>query len=118
VHEVGHFLGLEHPWKNSGDKCIDGDGMPDTPNQLAAVMLNAPRGIEELTTTNGDGQNRLNSRGEIVHWSRYCKREIDVIRNNMQYIPDSYRSRFTPGQINFMAWALQSASTHKDMLRW
>lgn len=33
VHEVGHYLGLNHPWGNMQDECIEDDGLDDTPLQ-------------------------------------------------------------------------------------
>ncbi len=35
THEVGHWLGLKHPWGASGG-CADDDGIPDTPPQEGA----------------------------------------------------------------------------------
>ncbi|WP_083261245.1 M43 family zinc metalloprotease [Crocinitomix algicola] len=31
-HEIGHFLGLDHPWGDGGGSCFEDDGLDDTPN--------------------------------------------------------------------------------------
>lgn len=31
THEVGHWLGLNHPWGNTTGTLVDGDNIPDTP---------------------------------------------------------------------------------------
>ena len=33
VHEVGHYLGLQHPWGSLGSSCEEDDGLEDTPLQ-------------------------------------------------------------------------------------
>lgn len=34
VHEMGHYLGLDHPWGAIQNECIEDDGISDTPPQL------------------------------------------------------------------------------------
>src|SRR6185436_15993926 len=37
THEVGHWLGLYHPWGDDGGTCNGSDSIADTPNQSDAV---------------------------------------------------------------------------------
>lgn len=51
THEVGHYLGLEHPWGRDEGSCGDDDGCDDTPNvsgefYAAAPACNAPLGCQ------------------------------------------------------------------------
>lgn len=32
THEIGHFLGLDHPWGGGDGSCVTDDGLADTPN--------------------------------------------------------------------------------------
>ena len=32
THEIGHFLGLDHPWGGDDGDCVTDDGLADTPN--------------------------------------------------------------------------------------
>lgn len=32
THEIGHFLGLDHPWGGGAGSCVTDDGLGDTPN--------------------------------------------------------------------------------------
>ncbi|WP_191963396.1 M43 family zinc metalloprotease [Flavobacterium luteum] len=82
THEIGHYLGLLHPWADGNDSCGFGDGIADTPetfdsygdcptfpsNQYACV-----------TTTNGS-----------------------MFMNYMDYVDDACMAFFTLGQKEVM----------------
>ena len=74
VHEVGHWLGLEHPW--AGFRCAEpNDGVADTPQQRSPV-----------TVCDLDRDSCPNDPG------------TDPVQNFMGYAPDACMTRFTPGQ--------------------
>ena len=82
VHEVGHFLGLPHPW-GSSDTCSDDDGLADTPTQ-AGPYFGCPD-FPTISCTNS----------ALTH-------------NFMQYTDDSCRLMFTTDQKNRMTQVLSS----------
>lgn len=74
VHEVGHWLGLEHPW--AGFECAEpNDGVADTPQQRSPV-----------TTCDLNRDSCPDDPG------------FDPVRNFMGYAPDACMTGFTPGQ--------------------
>lgn len=80
-HEVGHYLGLFHPWDDFSDNdCIeDGDNINDTPMcSQASVSCD-----ETFNTCTGDNEN-------------------DPIHNIMNYSPDGCRNHFTEDQAEYM----------------
>ncbi|EFQ97351.1 metalloprotease 1 [Nannizzia gypsea CBS 118893] len=81
VHEVGHFLGLKHPFSNpeAGGCDEDADGIDDTPRQA-----NATSGCPESKDTCPEYSGK------------------DNIHNYMDYSDDSCMDTFTPGQIHRM----------------
>lgn len=85
THEIGHWLGLAHPWgptNNPGQptNCNEDDGIEDTPNTVGWTSCNL-----EGTT---------------------CDTVLDNVQNYMDY---SFCSNmFTQGQVNVMLNALKS----------
>ena len=79
THEIGHYLGLAHPWGSTNDplmaiNCSDDDGIQDTPNTIGWQTC-------DLTGTT-------------------CDTVLDNVQNYMDY---SYCSKmFTKGQISYM----------------
>lgn len=83
THEVGHFLGLAHPFSdNNPNSCTDGDGIGDTPNarQVSAFSCN-PSGI--------------------------CSGQM--VENYMDYMPELCQDQFTNGQNTVMRATLAGA---------
>jgi hypothetical protein len=80
THEVGHFLGLIHPFEGACDPVSQDDLVSDTPKQ---------------SFTN---ENKCNSNEDS------CPLEpgLDNIHNYMVYSPDNCRYEFTSGQIDRM----------------
>ena len=94
THEVGHWLGLAHPWGSTNDpgllsNCSIDDGIADTPNTIG------------WTTCNLNGMS--------------CETdELDNVQNFMEY---SYCSNmFTLGQVTFMRTVLNSAVSGRNAL--
>ncbi|MCG8331458.1 MAG: hypothetical protein MI974_27460 [Chitinophagales bacterium] len=77
VHEVGHYLGLEHPWGNIKEECIEDDGLDDTP------ILKNPH----YTCPPMENQS--------------CE-DTDFYWNFMDYTPDCCMALFTPQQAQLM----------------
>jgi len=78
VHEMGHYLGLNHPWGGGGGNCVSDDGIDDTPDQ-SEIYYDCP---SELTA---------NSCGSS-----------DMTKNFMGYVDDACLQYFTQGQVNRM----------------
>ena len=78
THEIGHWLGLIHPWGDGGG-CAD-DYVADTP--LMSDGSNAPQSCRQtFSNCNGKGQVR------------------DLMENYMNYWPDACMNMFTVGQV-------------------
>lgn len=93
THEVGHWLGLLHPWgptNNPGiiNNCITDDGIEDTPNTIG------------WTTCNLAGMT--------------CDNELDNVQNFMDYA--SCSNMFTQGQVDFMRTVLNSTVSGRNAL--
>lgn len=71
VHEIGHYLGLNHPWGNIQDECDEDDGISDTPAQ---------KGPHDECPT---------------HNSNMCSANEQFYGNFMDYSPDCCLSMFT-----------------------
>ncbi len=76
THEVGHYLGLQHVWRNDG--CGQDDGIPDTPLQ--------------------DDENY----GCPSHPSPSCGNSGDMFMSYMDYTNDNCMNAFSTGQGNYM----------------
>ncbi len=91
VHEVGHYLGLPHPWGPDAPTCNQDDGIDDTP-------------LSELTY-----------QGECPTWLVFSCGTPDMSMNFMYYTNDACMALFTPQQRDLM-WATLNGprSTLKD----
>lgn len=78
VHEMGHYLGLQHPWGTS-PSCDQDDGISDTPPQ-SEIYYDCP----------SEGSN-----------SSSCG-SPDMTKNFMGYVDDDCAQYFTAGQVNLM----------------
>lgn len=93
THEIGHWLGLAHPWGSTNEpnlisNCVTDDGIEDTPNTIG------------WTTCNLAGMT--------------CDSELDNVQNFMEY---SYCSNmFTEGQVDFMRIILNSTISGRNSL--
>mgnify|MGYP003805339601 CR=1 FL=1 len=74
VHEVGHYLGLQHTFSENGNCSVDADGVADTPREAYPATTCEPR--NSCSDDPGD----------------------DPIHNFMDYTPDYCKYEFTPGQ--------------------
>ncbi len=82
VHEMGHYLGLEHTWENGGGGgCGDGDGIADTPQGDDNPFFGCP-GAGSGCQTNGCGNIQ--------------------VANFMDYTDDACMAIFTEGQATVM----------------
>ncbi|NBC24054.1 MAG: hypothetical protein GVX78_00375 [Bacteroidetes bacterium] len=82
VHEVGHFLNLQHPWLNAG--CNEDDGLKDTPVQDGPYF-----GCVSPTGTRSCGS-------------------LDMVQNFMQFGDDPCLLYFTQEQAQMMRTILQT----------
>lgn len=80
VHEIGHFLGLDHIWGRD-ESCQTDDGVDDTPSQQRAY------------------------RGCPAHPQASCG-SADMFMNFMDYVDDRCMLMFTQGQMERMAATL------------
>jgi len=80
VHEVGHFLGLNHTFSNNG-LCTN-DGIWDTPIQSEASLIS-----NNVRPTLVNGVPTINNCGHRI-----------MFQNHMDYSPDASRVMFTKGQ--------------------
>ena len=86
THEVGHYLGLQHPWGEgfNNDACTNDDGIEDTP-------------IQSFTYTN-----------ECPNGPQFSCNSSDMYMNFMNYTNDACMSMFTIQQKERMLAVLQS----------
>ncbi|MCB9327792.1 MAG: T9SS type A sorting domain-containing protein [Lewinellaceae bacterium] len=83
THEIGHWLGLQHVWRNSG--CAQDDGIADTPLQ-DDENFNCPN-----------------------HPSPSCGNSGDMFMNYMDYVDDDCMNAFTIDQGEYMVSVLNGA---------
>ncbi len=91
THEMGHYLGLPHPFE--GDSCNDDDGLADTPN------------IEEPTRNLAN----LNCSNTYPSGPVSCGNEHMYV-NYMDYTNENCYTSFTQEQVNVMRAVLDGTS--------
>lgn len=84
THEVGHFLGLAHPWGINPSNCAEDDGIADTPPQGRTYL-----GFCPATPTFSCGSS-------------------DMYMNFMNFTDDACLSAFTSGQVEAMRHFLRT----------
>lgn len=89
VHEVGHYLGLSHPWGGIQQECEEDDGLEDTP-ALAAPHYECPPFEDNTCDT------------MPFYW------------NYMDYTPDCCMALFTHQQASLMHYVLEQ---YRPLLR-
>ncbi|WP_332367761.1 M43 family zinc metalloprotease [Spirosoma telluris] len=95
THEIGHWLGLIHPWGDGGG-CNE-DYVADTP--LMADGSNAQQSCKQTySNCNGKGQVR------------------DLMENYMNYWPDACMNMFTAGQVARMRAVLKLSPRRAKVL--
>jgi hypothetical protein len=88
THEIGHFLGLLHPFE-SGNCSFDGDYCPDTPLTSSPVSARLVNSQCDLNQTRCNG--------------------IAMVQNFMDYGRDTCMTLFTKDQIRRMRTVLQTS---------
>ncbi len=99
THEVGHYLGLDHPFYDNpqnanDDGCITGDGIADTPPVSSASF--------------GCNLNRNSCHNDSPDLP-------DMIENYMDYADDVCTNLFTQGQKAVMRASLETAGLRKNL---
>ncbi|GAB4241970.1 MAG: hypothetical protein Kow0027_00090 [Saprospiraceae bacterium] len=92
THEVGHYLGVPHPFQ--GNSCNSDDGISDTPN--------IDKATREYVTLDCDSSYPA---GPVS-----CGNEHMYV-NYMDYVNENCYTSFTQGQINVMRAVLQGNAT-------
>lgn len=99
VHEVGHYLGLQHSWGNvilPGTGCSIDDFIVDTPEEEQAFANNIVRGATNPCDTTVNTCNKI-----------YLGRDWpDMFENYMDYSTDICYNLFTKGQTDIMRFNL------------
>ena len=83
VHEIGHWLGLNHVWGPGGGGCSEDDGMDDTPTQ------------EEPTYFCPD------------HPLPSCGNSATFFMNFMDYVDDDCMLAFSQDQVDYMHFIIE-----------
>ena len=96
THEIGHWLGLIHPWGDGGG-CND-DYVADTP--LTADQTTSPTSCRQTYSTCIAG-----------------KQTRDLIENYMMYSPDVCMNMFTAGQVARLRAVLQLSPRRASVIR-
>jgi PKD repeat protein len=91
THEVGHYLGLQHPFSNG---CFSGDGVADTP-PVSAASFGCNLGANSCSNDFPDLP--------------------DMIENYMDYADDVCTNLFTEGQKTIMRASLTNSSLRANI---
>jgi len=92
VHEIGHYLNLNHPWGVGSGSCELDDGVDDTPVSEKAYY-------------------------EIPEHPQVSCETVDMFMNYMEYVNDSVMVMFSKGQVERMHFALNYYSNRKSLLQ-
>lgn len=92
THEVGHWLGLDHPWGPGFEGCNMDDAIADTPNSFEPVYGCPVFPVTDVCTPRGDG---------IMYM------------NYMDYVDDECMNMFSQGQSDRM---MASINTFRSSL--
>ena len=93
THEIGHWLGLEHPWGSNTGDCNDDDGVDDTP-PCSGAQYTCPGGNDP----------------ECGYPSR-------MYQNYMDYVSDNCLLLFTRGQAARMRAVLELSPSRKNLIQ-
>ncbi|MCI5056797.1 MAG: M43 family zinc metalloprotease [Flavobacteriales bacterium] len=88
IHELGHYLGLDHTWGKTGvtsnlHNCFDDDGINDTPKQKAPHI----RGLYEYIQDSCDGKGKTNHQNFMDYsydTGMFTEDQVEVMRNNLK----------------------------------
>ncbi|KAF2671718.1 hypothetical protein BT63DRAFT_370029, partial [Microthyrium microscopicum] len=106
VHEVGHWLGLHHPWDaNDHVYCMWDDGIPDTPQQWGPT-----RGPHEAHVPWDEAK-------DTCYGSLSSVDGPDNIHNYMDYSDDAELWLFTPNQTEEMYKTWMTLRTHRKFVK-
>lgn len=98
VHEVGHYLGLKHPWGEGYASCSTDDGIEDTPNcSRPSTFCNFDK-----STCYHDDESRDMIENYMDYTTDQCKTTFTVLQSKMMISTlINYRSRlFKPISIS------------------
>lgn len=95
VHEVGHYLGLPHPWGFFTGECQEDDGIDDTPRTFGPNYF-CPPPVNSCPDTPTDF--------------------VDQIENYMDYTSESCKNAFTVGQRCVMHAMIQNNVTIANLV--
>ena len=91
THEIGHYLGLLHPW--GGRNCEANDHCDDTP------------AVSEAVTGGCDSRPRLGCQGEPI-----------MVENYMNYVFDRCMNVFTNDQVARMRYVLENSPRRNTLI--
>ncbi len=115
IHELGHYLGLDHPWGPTNDpgvasNCNFDDGVDDTPNTIGAQSC----GNTVPNSCPGDPIPFLKMDNTVL-WPSSSGELYDNVQNYMGYAFCSAEN-FTEGQKLWMRGTLESGVSSRDNL--
>lgn len=111
VHEMGHYLGLLHPFQNgcaNGDCLTDGDGVCDTPPVDDFSIYNY-----DCTAPGGGTKNSCRTDVNFSDTNNpFTVEQLDLQQNFMDYSPATCKNSFTQGQIDRMIFYLTNTRNY------